>query len=143
MKINGGLNIMTIKRNSKLTLADIIAKKQAKATQTIKVEDVYVKSMGGEITVTSPSRGLIYQYVDRLNDAKNGGAEEVFLAHSFLISQCVSEFKDKEFYAEEGSPELAVHKLLELEDINNLVTKINNMSGSQEHEVEVVSEIKN
>lgn len=134
---------MTIKRDVKLTLADIVAKKQARATKVMKVEDVYVKCLEGNLTLTEPSRHILYQYIDRLNDGKASGAEEVFLAHSFLISQCVSDFKNKDFYEAEGSPELAVHNLLELEDINKLVAKINSMTGSIDPEEAVKAELKN
>lgn len=134
---------MTINRDVKLTLADIMAKKAARVTRAIKIESVYVESLEGYLTVTEPSRGLIYQYVDRINDAKLGGAEEAALAQCFLISQCVSEFKDQDFYAEEGSPELAVHKLLELEDMPILMAVINKMLGKDEPEIEIAKEIKN
>lgn len=128
-------------REVKLTLADIIAKKQAKATQEVKVEDVYVTSLGGSITVTAPSKKIIYQYADRLNEAKESGAAEVFLANCFLISQCVSSFRDAEFCGGD-IPEIAVHNLLEIDDINDLTTKINAMTGNDKSD-KIAKDIKN
>ncbi|MNC00064.1 hypothetical protein D3C75_473800 [compost metagenome] len=119
--------------NTKLTLEALIAKKQQNATRKIKTKDIYVPSLDAEITIVEPSKQIIYQFCDRIEQADNQGTEEKFIAQCFLISQCVELFKAKDFYADESSPELATHKVLSITDIGMLVDEINKLSGSQEN----------
>ncbi|ULO09671.1 hypothetical protein H1230_13375 [Paenibacillus sp. 19GGS1-52] len=113
--------------DTKLTLELLIAKKAQRLNRKMRTKDVYVDSLDCMVTLNEPSKELVYKFSDRIQES-DGSTAEKFMAFSYIISQCVDLFKDKSFYEEYGTPELAVHELLTFNDINILQTELNGLT---------------
>lgn len=118
---------MANKRDTKLTLADLIAKKAEKEAQKNRTEDVYVESLGGSITIHRPANKIIYQAIDM----DNSGIEDKLYANAYLIYHSVKSFQEKELHEAYGvkEPVEVVFQLLEPIEIKEVAEKIMEISG--------------
>lgn len=128
------------KREVKLTLADLIAKKAAKEAQQNRTEDVYIDSLGGSISVHNPNKSVIYKVMGKMGE----NIEDNVYANAELIYHSVKYFQNAELLEayEVKEPVEIVGKLLEPYEINEVATRIMEISGFAKPE-EVESNIKN
>lgn len=119
---------MANKQGTKLVLADLIAKKLEKESKRAKTEDVFIKSLGGDITVQVPEDRVVMKAIDVMKD---GDIESVMEAYGYLIYHSVELFKNTELHNEYEVqvPTDIVYKLLELNERLELGDKIMKMSG--------------
>lgn len=117
------------KRDVKLTLADLIAKKADKEEARNKTEEVYVESLGGTIMVHIPERSVLYKAMDMIGD--NSNAEDTMYANAYLIYNSVKEFREADLLSayEVKDPVEIVGKLLEIYEIGEVAERILAISG--------------
>ncbi|MFD2671812.1 phage tail assembly chaperone [Marinicrinis sediminis] len=130
-----------MKKDTKLTLADLIAKKAAKQASKDRTEEVYINSLGGEIDIKRPKNSFLYKTIDMLKDES---FEDVIYANSYLIYHSVSAFQDKSLHEayEVKEPVEIVQELLEISEINEVATKILELAGFSKPE-DLKNEVKN
>lgn len=128
------------KKDIKLTLADLIAKKAEKEAQQNKIEDIYIESLGGSITIQSPSKSIVYKAIDMTTDK----IEDKMLANCYLIYNSVKDFQKPELHEayEIKDPLQIVEKLLEPFEINEVANKIMELSGFSKPE-QIEEDLKN
>lgn len=128
------------KRDTKLTLEALIAKKAEKEAERSRSEEVYIDSLGGAITVTTPSRNIFYKAMDMAGDTLSS---QVY-ANKFLIYNAVPVFRSKELleaYEVSDNVEI-VDILLTMAEINELTEKLMVLGGITKPE-KVQEEVKN
>lgn len=130
------------KRDVKLTLADLIAKKADKEAARTRTKDVYVESLGGLITIQAPERSVLYKGMDMIGD--NSNAEDTMYANAFLIYNSVKDFREPDLLAayEVKDPIEIVGKLLELFEIAEVSEEILALTGFSKPE-KVKNDTKN
>ena len=122
----------------KLTLADIISKREQIFDSKKKVGKIFVPSLGGYIVVEKPDRALVA-------DAQNydNGME----SNVHLVTQCVVEpnLKDKQAMAEFGvhTPKEFLQAILEDGEIGTIAEKLLDMAGYGDNGVKLVKDLKN
>lgn len=128
------------KRDVKLTLTDLVAKKAEKEAARTRSEDVYVESLGGYLTVQSPPRNIFFKSIDMSGDT----TESQVYANMFLIYNSVSLFRNSELLAEYDVTDNVeiVEKLLEFHEIKDLAEKAMELSGFMKPQ-KLDEEIKN
>jgi hypothetical protein len=120
---------MGISRDTKLTLADLVAKKAAKEARSTQTKDVYVHSLEGNITLEIPTRDTVYKMIDMQGDGSN--MADVVYANAFLVYHAVPLFRDPELleaYDVKDKIEI-VGKLLEPFEINEVAGLVMKLAG--------------
>ncbi|SDT22105.1 hypothetical protein SAMN05444162_3455 [Paenibacillaceae bacterium GAS479] len=132
---------MSKQRDTKLTLADLIAKKADKQAVKFKSEDVYIDGLGGTVTITVPSKSVIYKAIDMMDRTS---LESVMYANCFLIYNSIKELQSAELLEAYDISDnvLIVDELLTIAEVNELTNKIMVLAGVNKPE-EVESELKN
>jgi len=126
-----------MKRNTKITLANIIARKEQmlEGKKKPKTAQLYVKSLDGEITISCPDKALIKDIMDSDDDMDE-----------YLLYQCVIEpnLKDANLHKEFGcvEPTEIVNILFEQGEIKQISREIINLAGYGDS-VKVVEDLKN
>lgn len=134
---------------AKLTLQDIIAKKQE--VQEIKTATVEVPSLGGEITIQSANKDDLRRYDEFMayEYPKTHEPRELVKAMSKLILNNVVEpnLKDPALIEALGckkNPEGVVDEMFDLNEIGQIAVFILELSGRKDaNAVRLVDEIKN
>lgn len=111
-------------KNTKLTLAALMQKKAAKETQEVKTKEVYVESLGAEITLSGVKRNIIYKITDTEGDSF---ADKMY-ANSLAVFHGVSLFQHPDFVGG-GDPVDAINAVLEPYEISELAGEIMKLSG--------------
>lgn len=127
-------------RNVKLTLADLIAKKEAKEAAKNRTQEVYIESLDGCITIHAPSLSTIFKAMDMINDS----AEASMYSNAYLIYHSVKEFQNPELlqaYEVKDNIDIVFALLTPLE-IGEVATKVMQLAGFAKPE-EVDKKIKN
>lgn len=128
------------KRDTKLTLADLIAKKAAKEAEQNRTVDIYVESLGGSITVQNPKKNVVYKTIDMTGES----AEDNMYANAYLVYNSVSMFQDKSLHEayEVKDPIEIVEKLLLPVELKQVADKIMELAGFNKPE-DTIENVKN
>ncbi|MDN4093576.1 hypothetical protein QYF48_12195 [Brevibacillus agri] len=130
---------MANKRDTKLTLADLIAKKAAKEESSKnKTTSIYVKSLDGELEIEVPNRKIIYQVIDMTGESM----ESKMYANAYLVYHSVKLFRQPEMIEGKSDPVDIVFDMLEPYEIGEIQSKIMELSGFVKPE-ETFEELKN
>lgn len=115
------------KRDTKLTIADLIAKKTEKLNKQNKTQEYHVESLDGTITIEAPNKKIIYQAVDMRSDK----FEDIMSANIFVVYNSVKFFQDKSLQEawEVVEPTDVVEKILDIWEINEIATIAMDISG--------------
>lgn len=115
-------------KETKLVLADLIAKKLEKESKRAKTEDVFIESLGGDVTVQVPEDRVVMKAIDMMKDESMEGIMEAYV---YVIYHSVELFKNTELHNEYEVqvPTDIVYKLLELNERLELGDKIMKLSG--------------
>lgn len=122
----------------KLTLAEIIAKKAEKKNKEHTTEDVFVESLGGDITIRRVSKEIVYRALDMMGETASNNV----YANAYIVYHGVAEFQSQELTNDEKEPVNVVYNLLELYEISDLASKIMKLSGVIKPE-DTANEVKN
>lgn len=120
----------------KLTIADLIAKKESLANKKKVTKDVYVEELGAVVTLEKPDRAIILESLEMENST----------ADDFLIYNCIVEpnLKDSELQKIYGcvEPVDIIEKIFDLGSIKGLAEHALSMAGF-DSKVTAVDELKN
>ncbi|MGQ7276640.1 phage tail assembly chaperone [Brevibacillus thermoruber] len=118
---------MANKRDTKLTLADLIAKKAEKEAQANRSEEMYIESLGGSITVHTPKKSVVFKSIDMTGDS----VEDNMYANAYLVYESVPMFQDKSLHEayEVKEPVQIVEKLLLPVEIKEVAEKAMELAG--------------
>lgn len=128
------------KRDVKLTLSALIAKKADKEAARNRSEDMYIESLGGCITIDVPIRSILYKAIDMTGDT----TESQVYANMFIIYNAVSLFRNPELleaYDIKDNVEI-VDRLLTIAEIREVAERVLELAGFSKPE-EVKQEQKN
>lgn len=121
---------------TKITLKDLIARKEQmlESKRQEKTAELYVKSLGGTITITSPTAALA-------RDAQGMENGDDYMVYSCVVEPCL---KSKELQAEFGcvEPLEIVQKVFDAGEIPQIALECLKLAGYLDS-VKQVSEIKN
>lgn len=128
------------KRDTKLTLADLIAKKAAKEAEQNRTVDIFVESLGGSITVQNPKKNVVYKTIDMTGES----AEDNMYANAYLVYNSISLFQDKSLHEayEVKDPIEIVEKLLLPVELKQVADKIMELAGFNKPE-DTIENVKN
>lgn len=121
---------------TKLTLADLIAKKEQarNAKKQPLRKELYIESLGGTITVEEPNRNVL---TDSVNLDEKGQAYMVFQC---CVDPCLKSSELMEGIAE---PDTIVHMLFKPGEISFISNFCLEMAGFKEGSVRLVDSLKN
>ncbi|KQX69228.1 hypothetical protein [Paenibacillus sp. Root444D2] len=127
---------MANKRNTKLVLADLIAKKLDKENKRNKTEEYNIESLGGAVIIKVPEEGVLLKAIDMLKDESITGVMEAYV---YLIYNSIDLFQNTELHKEYEVqvPTDIVYKLLELSERLRLGNYIFEFSGANNIEENV------
>lgn len=120
----------------KLTLKDLIAKKEQILSNKNKTMDLYVKSLDAVITIQKPDINTIID-ASKIDDAAE--------SDKYLVYNCVIEpnLKDKELQEAYGCVEpIEILKIFDDGEISSIASKCMELAGYR-NSVSVVEDIKN
>lgn len=121
-----------INKTTKLTLSDLIAKKEQKEKARIAFKDIYVPSLDGCITVKKPSEDYLLEIIDQIKD-EQPLTEQVSLFRE-LIYSCTPMFKEKELQETYDcvEPIDIVKKLIDTMETVDIANQIFEMCGMKD-----------
>lgn len=129
---------MNKEKIKKLTLADIISKKEQIQDSKKKLGEIYVPSLEGYIVVEKPDRELMAD----AHEYENGMDSNVH-----LVSNCIVEpnIKDKETMSELGvhTPKELLQTILSDGEIGTIAEKLMDLAGYTNNGIEMVKDLKN
>lgn len=122
----------------KLTLADIVKKKEQILDSKKKIGNIYVPSLGGYIVVEKPDRELLAD----AQDFDNGMESNVHLVYNCIVEP---DLKDKKTQEEFGThtPKELVQVLMNDGEIGEIAKQLMTLAGYGETGVKLVEDIKN
>ncbi|MBB6214960.1 hypothetical protein HNQ80_001045 [Anaerosolibacter carboniphilus] len=113
----------------KLTLTDLIAKKEQRDKAKLAFKDIHVESLGGTIVAQRPSDEVILETIDLMGN--NDSAKEIVAAFKYLIYTSIPILKEpslQEAY-ECVEPDEIVMKLFDIGEVLEVGAAILEMAG--------------
>ena len=129
---------MSKDKMKKLTLADIIAKKEQILDSKKKVGNIFIKSLDGYIVAEKPDRALIAD----AQEMENGMESNVHIVYNCIVEP---NLKDKDIQKEFGvhTPKELLQVIMNDGEIGDVAAELMKLAGYGNTGVELVKDLKN
>ena len=118
------------KKVGRLTLDQLIAARDQKERDKLRVEEIEIPSIGGTLLFKRPSDELILEMVNRLKDSGED-TKRYYDELANIIYECCDDLKSQELYdrLEVGNPIDVVYEIMDLNDIAVVGDKVCSMNS--------------
>lgn len=122
----------------KLTLSDFIARKEQRERdrKSPQTDDLYIKSLGGYITVAEPTAAQIA-------DARKMAGDSEEYGNAYIVYQCCVEPSLKSAELQCGEPRDTVLSIFKPGEVQTIAGHLMKMAGYDDDSVTVADKLKN
>lgn len=125
----------------KLTIADLIAKKEQLVKKKKKTENLYLEALDSTVTIEEPERSLVLEMLEMANDDSSESSSDDFLVYNIMLEP---NLKDKKLQEEFGcvEPTDIVSKIFDVGTVSGIAMAAMELAGYNS-KVSTVDELKN
>jgi len=125
----------------KLTVSDLISKKEKLLSKDDVTEELYIPSLDSSITIRKPSRALCLDTIEKAQDNRTKDMADIYMVYNCVVEPNLKDKKlHKEFSCTE--PTDIVEKIFEVGEIGAISGKCLEMAGYSD-QVKAVKDLKN